>query len=81
MSLIGPRTICDWEKHLHSGYEDLYTQVVPGITGLWQVTDRYDSTFEERQFADVYYMRNWSIFLDLYIIGRTFGVMLSGKGV
>jgi lipopolysaccharide/colanic/teichoic acid biosynthesis glycosyltransferase len=55
-------------------------KVVPGISGLWQVTDRNASSFEERIYTDVYYIRNWSMFLDIYILARTIAVVFLGRG-
>lgn len=81
MSLIGPRTYMPWEKSKMNGMDKLILKVKPGISGLWQVTGRsYDSSFEERNITDVYYIRNWSIFLDLYIFFRTIAVILMGYG-
>lgn len=80
MSLIGPRAYMPWEKELMNGHEDMILQVKPGISGLWQVTDRNNSSFEERNIIDVYYIRNWSMFLDFYIFARTIGVILTGSG-
>ncbi len=80
MSLIGPRAYLPWEKHEMNGYDEIILKVKPGISGLWQVTDRNNSTFEERNLIDVYYIRNWSMFLDLYIVARTIGVILTGRG-
>lgn len=80
MSLIGPRAYIPWEKVKMNGYEEMILKVKPGISGLWQVTDRNESSFEERNETDVYYIRNWSMFLDIYIVARTIGVILLGKG-
>jgi Undecaprenyl-phosphate galactose phosphotransferase WbaP len=80
MSLIGPRAIVDWEKDTLKGI-DVILKVKPGLSGLWQVTPRNDSQFEEKNYLDLYYIRNWSIFLDIYIIARTIGVVFSGKGI
>jgi len=80
MSLIGPRAYMPWEKIKMNGYEDMILKVKPGISGLWQVTDRNESSFEERNETDVYYIRNWSMFLDIYIVARTIGVVVLGKG-
>lgn len=82
MSLIGPRAYLDWEKYKINGRETIL-QVKPGITGFWQVTLRNDedSDFSHRSFCDLYYIHNWSVLLDVYIIFKTFGVMLTGKGV
>ncbi len=80
MSLIGPRAYMPWEKYKMNGHEEMILNVKPGISGLWQVTDRNASSFEERNNIDVYYIRNWSMFLDLYILARTIAVVFSGKG-
>jgi lipopolysaccharide/colanic/teichoic acid biosynthesis glycosyltransferase len=80
MSLIGPRAYLPWEKEKMNGHEDMILKVKPGISGLWQVTDRNESSFEERNIIDVYYIRNWSMFLDFYIVARTIAVVLTGRG-
>lgn len=80
MSLIGPRAYIPWEKIKMGGNEDTILQVKPGISGLWQVTDRNESSFEERIMIDIYYISNWSMFLDLYILARTINVVITGKG-
>lgn len=80
MSLIGPRAYMPWEKVKMNGMEEVILKVKPGISGLWQVTDRNRSSFEERNITDVYYIRNWSMFLDLYILARTIAVVVTGKG-
>ncbi len=78
MSLMGPRAYVPAEKIQMNGLEEVILKVKPGISGLWQVTD-LDSTFEERNLIDTYYIRNWSIFLDFYIFVRTISVILHGK--
>jgi Undecaprenyl-phosphate galactose phosphotransferase WbaP len=81
MSLIGPRTYLTWESDMvSSGYEELIFRIRPGISGLWQVTDRHTSSFEERKIIDLFYIRNWSMALDYYIFLRTIIVVLTGKG-
>ncbi|MFN8361522.1 MAG: undecaprenyl-phosphate galactose phosphotransferase WbaP [Candidatus Kapaibacterium sp.] len=80
MSLIGPRAYMPREKYKMSGLDDMILKIHPGISGLWQVTDRNESSFEERVHTDIYYIRNWSMFLDIYILARTIGVVLFGKG-
>jgi len=79
MSLIGPRAYIPWEKIKMNGHDELILKVKPGISGLWQVTDRNNSSFEERNLMDVYYIRNWSMFLDIYIVARTITVVLTGR--
>lgn len=80
MSLIGPRAYMPWEKIKMNGNEEIILNVLPGISGLWQVTDRNASSFEERNMTDVYYIRNWSMFLDIYILARTIAVVFLGRG-
>ncbi|MCB0702167.1 MAG: undecaprenyl-phosphate galactose phosphotransferase WbaP [Candidatus Kapaibacterium sp.] len=80
MSLIGPRAYIPWEKIKMNGNDEMILQVKPGISGLWQVTDRNNSSFEERIMIDIYYIRNWSMFLDLYILAKTVKVVITGKG-
>ena len=80
MSLVGPRPIVDneIEKYKHS-YE-LYKKVKPGMTGLWQISGRNNTTYEERVNLDTFYVRNWSVMLDIYILWNTISVVLLRKG-
>ncbi|MEL6327306.1 MAG: undecaprenyl-phosphate galactose phosphotransferase WbaP [Cyanobacteria bacterium J06626_23] len=80
MSLVGPRPIVHDEIRRYSEKFDLYTQVRPGITGLWQVSGRNNISYEERVNLDAYYVRNWSVWLDIHILIRTVWVVLSGDG-
>jgi lipopolysaccharide/colanic/teichoic acid biosynthesis glycosyltransferase len=80
MSLVGPRPYIDREIPDMAQKEAIVLRVKPGITGIWQVTTRNQSTFEERVNLDVEYVRNWSPWLDLYILARTFPVVLGGTG-
>ena len=80
MSLVGPRPIIEEEVPLYGDKFDLYLKVLPGITGLWQVSGRSDTTYEERVQLDEYYVRNWSVWLDVYILTKTVWVALRAKG-
>jgi Undecaprenyl-phosphate galactose phosphotransferase WbaP len=80
MSLVGPRPIIDEEVPRYGEKFSLYTKVTPGLTGLWQVSGRNNITYEERVNLDAYYVRNWSIWLDVYILIRTVWVVVSGEG-
>jgi lipopolysaccharide/colanic/teichoic acid biosynthesis glycosyltransferase len=80
MSLVGPRPIVGVEVPKYGRGYDLYTRVLPGLTGLWQVSGRNNTTYEERVTFDEYYVRNWSIWLDAYILIRTVKVVLTGEG-
>lgn len=80
MSLTGPRAYQIFEHEKVNSHEDIIFKVKPGISGLWQVTDRNQTSFEERKITDIYYIRNWSMFLDFYILARTIVVVLRGNG-
>ncbi len=80
MSLVGPRPIVDAEVKRYGDDFDLFNQVRPGITGLWQVSGRNDVTYEERVALDCYYVRNWSVWLDVFILAKTVRVVVAGKG-
>jgi Undecaprenyl-phosphate galactose phosphotransferase WbaP len=80
MSLVGPRPVVEAELRRYGRDAELYEKVRPGITGLWQVSGRNDISYEERVQLDSWYVRNWSIWLDLDILLRTARVVLRGKG-
>ena len=80
MTLVGPRPIVTAEIEKYGDYYGLYTMVKPGITGLWQVSGRNNTTYEERVQLDAYYVRNWSPWMDLYLLLRTIRIVLFAKG-
>jgi len=80
MSLIGPRPYLLREKEKMAGEEYFISQVRPGMTGYWQVTERSKSTFYERVAMDRFYITNWSPWLDLVILLQTVRVVIFGKG-
>ena len=80
MSLVGPRPIVHNEVVKYGEGFSLYTQVLPGITGLWQVSGRNDISYTERVALDSYYVRNWSPWFDAYLLSRTVKVVLVGSG-
>lgn len=80
MSLVGPRPIVQDEVAKYGTHFELYTKVRPGLSGLWQVSGRNDTTYGERVALDCYYVRNWSVWLDLVVLARTVRVVLLGKG-
>ncbi|MGA3025706.1 MAG: undecaprenyl-phosphate galactose phosphotransferase WbaP [Bryobacteraceae bacterium] len=80
MSLVGPRPIVDKEVVRYGRSFNLYTSVKGGITGLWQVSGRSDTSYEERVHLDTFYIRNWSLWLDYCILFRTIAVVLFRKG-
>lgn len=80
MSLVGPRPIVDSEIEKYCDVFPLYLKVTPGITGLWQVSGRNNTTYQERITLDAFYVRNWSPWLDLYILARTIKTVLLREG-
>jgi Undecaprenyl-phosphate galactose phosphotransferase WbaP len=80
MSLVGPRPIVQEEVEKYGEKFSLYKKVRPGLSGLWQVSGRNDITYAERVALDCYYVRNWSVWLDIVILARTVRVVLLGKG-
>lgn len=80
MSLVGPRMIAPSELEKFGRWKYNLLTVKPGITGLWQVSGRSDLFYEDRVRLDMYYIRNYTIWLDLHIISSTIGVVLKGKG-
>jgi Undecaprenyl-phosphate galactose phosphotransferase WbaP len=80
MSLVGPRAYLPRELSQMNGKEKTILKVVPGITGVCQISGRNQTTFEDRLRLDEYYIRNWSIWLDLYVLSRTVEVVLRGRG-
>jgi Undecaprenyl-phosphate galactose phosphotransferase WbaP len=80
MSLVGPRPIVESEVAKYGDVFPLYAQVLPGITGLWQISGRNDISYEERVILDRYYITNWSIWFDWYILARTVPVVLGRRG-
>lgn len=80
MSLVGPRPITAAEIPRYGELWDLYTRVRPGITGLWQVSGRNRTTYEERVGLDAFYVHNWSPWLDAVILTRTVRTVLCLEG-
>jgi Undecaprenyl-phosphate galactose phosphotransferase WbaP len=80
MSLVGPRPIVQAEVERYGECFELYKDVRGGLTGLWQVSGRNDTSYEERVRLDRFYVQNCSIWLDLCILFRTLGVVAFGRG-
>ncbi len=81
MSLVGPRPYIERELTEMRGQEQIILRAPPGMTGMWQVSDRNATSFAQRVQIDVYYVRNWSPWLDIHILAKTFGVVVKGSGV
>jgi lipopolysaccharide/colanic/teichoic acid biosynthesis glycosyltransferase len=80
MSLVGPRPILIEEIAKYDDIYELYKRMRPGITGLWQVSGRGDISHEERIAMVAYYVRTWSIWLDLVILARTVRSVIFSRG-
>ena len=80
MSLVGPRPIVADEVEKYGDKSRYFFKVTPGITGLWQVSGRNDIDYDERVLLDEYYAKNWSLWLDIEILIRTFGAVLKREG-
>jgi exopolysaccharide biosynthesis polyprenyl glycosylphosphotransferase len=80
MSFVGPRPIVKEELSYYSNNAHLYTQVLPGLTGLMQVSGRSDLSYEERVKLDSYYARNWSVWLDIVVLAKTVVAVATRRG-
>jgi exopolysaccharide biosynthesis polyprenyl glycosylphosphotransferase len=80
MSLVGPRPCLPYEWELYEEWQRPRLSVLPGITGLWQVSGRSQVPFEEMVLLDLHYIANWSPSLDLRLLLKTVPVVLNGSG-
>ncbi len=80
MNLVGPRAYMPEELAAVSSYADIILRVSPGVTGWWQVMGRHRTTFQERLQMDEYYVSNWSLWMDLFILMKTLWIVASGTG-
>jgi lipopolysaccharide/colanic/teichoic acid biosynthesis glycosyltransferase len=80
MSIVGPRPCTEEQIPLYGEVFHLYTQVRPGLTGLWQVSGRNNTTYAERVRLDAEYIQKWSILLDTFILFKTIWVVLKQDG-
>jgi lipopolysaccharide/colanic/teichoic acid biosynthesis glycosyltransferase len=80
MSLVGPRPPLASEVERYKLSHLRRLDVLPGMTGLWQIEARQDPSFDNYISLDTVYVENWSLMLDLRILARTVGVVLSGTG-
>ncbi len=80
MSVVGPRPYFPEQQEIYGEGTRLYHRVRPGMTGMWQIRGRNTTSFKERARLDEYYIRNWSVWLDIYILVRTISVVVSRQG-
>lgn len=80
ISLVGPRPILPQEVKMAKGRTALLHSVKSGMTGLWQVSGRSELSFEDRIELELFYAQNWSFWLDIKILFKTFLVVVKGRG-
>ncbi len=80
MSLVGPRVLSELELERYGDARELILSVTPGLTGLWQVSGRHTLPFERRMELDLQYIQQRTLWLDIWIIAKTFPAVLSGRG-
>jgi exopolysaccharide biosynthesis polyprenyl glycosylphosphotransferase len=80
MSLVGPRPPIPTEVERYEDWHKKRLEVSPGVTGLWQVSGRSELTFDEMVMLDIYYIENWSPWLDLWILLKTIPSVLTARG-
>ncbi len=80
MSLVGPRPALPSEVEQFDDWTRNRMKVKPGMTGLWQVSGRAETSFSDYVRYDLFYIQNWSLSLDLWILWRTFRAVLSTEG-
>lgn len=80
MSLVGPRPYLPRETQRMGAFAETILKAPPGITGLWQVSGRNELTFSQRLRLDEYYVRNWSLWMDIIVLMKTLGAVLRRRG-
>jgi exopolysaccharide biosynthesis polyprenyl glycosylphosphotransferase len=80
MSLVGPRPLPLRDHALLDDWHRRRSNVLPGMTGLWQISGRSDLSFDDLVRLDFYYLENWSIWLDISILAKTLPAVLAGRG-
>ena len=80
MSFIGPRPVTKGELVKYGSQADYILSVMPGLSGMWQTSGRSDTEYEERITLDTYYIQNWSVWLDIWLIIKTVWVVFKRKG-
>jgi lipopolysaccharide/colanic/teichoic acid biosynthesis glycosyltransferase len=80
MSLVGPRPLPTRDYNLLAEWHLKRYLVLPGMTGLWQISGRSNLSFDDLVRLDFYYLDNWSIWLDISILARTIPAVISQRG-
>ena len=80
MSLVGPRPVVKAELERYGERVAFYLEARPGLTGLWQVSGRNETTYDERVALDAWYVKNWNLWYDIAILCKTIRTVVSGHG-
>jgi len=80
MSIVGPRPSTEYEYNMMEDWHKKRFEVLPGMTGLWQVAGRSEVSYIDMIMMDIYYVENGSFWLDLYILFKTVFVVIKAKG-
>jgi lipopolysaccharide/colanic/teichoic acid biosynthesis glycosyltransferase len=80
MSLVGPRPIVEREVELYGDSIAQYYATRPGLTGLWQVSGRSNTTYARRVQLDVWYVNNWTFWSDIIVLLKTIPVVVGRQG-
>jgi lipopolysaccharide/colanic/teichoic acid biosynthesis glycosyltransferase len=80
MSLVGPRPELPYLVEKYQLWQRKRFAIPPGMTGWWQISGRSDKPMHLNTEDDLYYVQNYSLLLDIFILIKTFGIVLSGKG-
>jgi lipopolysaccharide/colanic/teichoic acid biosynthesis glycosyltransferase len=80
MALVGPRMISPEELARYGPHKHRLLSVRPGLTGLWQISGRQTTTYEDRVQYDMRYLDEWSLWLDAQILVKTIGTVVRAKG-
>src|SRR4029077_6398026 len=80
MSLVGPRPLPLRDHALLEDWHRKRSNVLPGMTGLWQISGRSDLPFDDPRRLDFFYLENWSIGLDISILAKTVPAVIGSRG-